>query len=283
MPLCTSVAAVLVLIAGAFCFPQEPRAQKQQEKAVDAGIPDGAEAIWKELREVHADDPQSYRDDPTGYWSEIVTKSEEVFRKVFDTPNPARSAEWIVSHFGTEGQEADIRIIVSHPFMTKGTTLRHVRSDDERRILEGISRGFSKCILKDQKVLDRYYHVIQYSKSFLDVTGAATGKIIEGIGERREDTVWSRMRMFILLASAFSRQDLLKELSVSNFEERTQELNEWIKHKEKYLVPSPDGIRWVADESLMPSDEVPSLEFPKVPFPDWKSPPPPPPFILFPE
>ncbi|HLA84486.1 MAG TPA: hypothetical protein VJL29_06810 [Thermoguttaceae bacterium] len=240
-----------------------------------------ASATWTEIKNAKSD--ISIHDDPIEYWSEMLVHCRIPFgNMIHQADNPSEAIRYFVDQFGKHGAEADIRWMwvgrgLITPFKSRppdrGVRLFPFTVKIKMELSEHIAR---RC-LRDREFLERYYQAILWSRSLLrngrtpDSLSFAIELMGEGFAEEEGRWYWWYARNLILLAHAFGRDDLLKDIEPEKLNKAYLTFAKWYEENKDYLVLSKDGFRWKLDKKAkergVPNEPEYLLE-PAAPFPE---------------
>ncbi|MCA8990864.1 MAG: hypothetical protein KDA88_02750 [Planctomycetaceae bacterium] len=228
----------------------------------------------------------SVSEDDEAYWFEITQKCRKQFSSRVAGESPATQVRYFVDQFGADGNgQSDFRWVLSDydmtvPYSSYNPWLDKAPLETRDRCLllcESISR---RC-LKDREFLERYYQFVVWterlfgnaSKGILDQKvqhGLPVAALVYEYPER-PDYYWYYARNYVLLAYAFSREDLLNDCDPEQLHEGFERFQEWFLRHEGAFALSPTGDRWEPLKAEAPvSPEFKYISIPATPFPNWK-------------
>jgi len=229
--------------------------------------------------------------EPTMWLCTQSLEASEVLAAYLDDEGWEARLREFVAGFGRHSPQDDVRLILSCPVLilpnTRGDVYGLLSYDgyDARdisrlrpaldRLIKTVCETQVESFLADPKILDRYYRFVLWSRTFAlarsggEMLGNLTDRAVKGLGEADTAEFWISARLFLLLAHATSRDDLLAGAKVADLPGRAAEWKKWLYEGERardHLWAIVDEPYWRYVKEWVNDGPVLPLRLPRAPF-----------------
>jgi hypothetical protein len=254
----------------------------QESEAIDRGITESGllQMFFDKIRKDDLPKKIEKGEDPQEEWSSLVEQWRKEFIRCFlDKKSVRIESAWWVSQLGKHGPETDLKLLLAFPeimFVMRTPRIwvpKKAKPTGDKRWDAAVAASITKLglvesevrramvmrLLQDPVLLRRYYQSNMWSGKFLLLYGETSSfmlgytvnDLIDGFKpyEKADKEYWCHALMFMLLAHATHRDDLLVNASPEDLYVRFATWKSWILSGFFTISALPAERRWRLEQN----------------------------------